>query len=305
MNKVQYYSNSEFARAVHLRNTGPLKGSDTAPNALIPVWNEKFYCQKNGSGYSVMTDATNELMALSEKVIFLGQEHDRKIACIDLSDTELSDLETTLGTGEFLDLRTIVRQLDREQAALLAYAKGLARWNRMYSFCGVCGSATKSRDRGHSRKCIHESCGTISFPRIDPAIIVLIEHKPLGQAPMCLLNKVKTEQGYRCSTFAGFVEIGESLEDAVRREMKEEVDVEVGNIRYVSSQPWPFPASIMLGFVAEAKSQYYQVDNQEIKDAGWFTAQEIDRLVKEGTLVLSREDSIARYLIESWVKENL
>jgi NAD+ diphosphatase len=107
-----------------------------------------------------------------------------------------------------------------------------------------------------------------------------------------------------CSTLAGFVEIGESLEDAVIREMKEEVDVKVQNIRYMVSQPWPFPATLMVGFFAEAKTLDFKIDNQEIKDAKWYTAKEIRTLAAKGKLELSRDDSIAQSLIRKWVLKN-
>ncbi|MBC9798510.1 NAD(+) diphosphatase, partial [Sinomicrobium weinanense] len=234
----------------------------------------------------------------------LGCEGHSEILCTDLSHLEDGILGHFTGKGSFYDLREIAHRLSRKDAAVLAYAKGLAEWNAGNAFCGTCGHSTRSLERGHSRICANASCARIIYPRIDPAVIVLIEYRPENGEPLCLLNRVKTSDGYRCSTFAGFVEVGESLENAVVREMKEEVDVDVKHITYVASQPWPFPSSVMIGFTAEVKTTAFCVDNEEIKDAAWYSAKEIRELAASGQLVLSKSDSIARSLIEHWVENN-
>ena len=108
-----------------------------------------------------------------------------------------------------------------------------------------------------------------------------------------------------CSLFSGFSEIGESLEDTVKREMKEEVNVTVNNIKYITSQPWSFPASMMVGFTAETKSKEFSIDDKEIKEARWFSAKEINQMVQDKKLVISKKDSISNFLIELWVKKNI
>lgn len=297
MATLQYYSHTGFDRAPHLRE----KPGNSALYRTIFLWRGKFFFTREGSPY-IFTKSLS--ISFSEELFFLGTEGDFETICIDLSHMESPELDH-LGEGDFYDLRHAVHNINHKEAAVLAYAKGVAEWNANNIFCGVCGSRTRSLERGHCRACTNESCARISYPRIDPAIIVLIEYRPDKGEPLCLLNRIKTEYGYRCSTFAGFVEIGESLENAVVREMKEEVDVDVKNMTYIASQPWPFPSSVMIGFTAETESEVFRVDNKEIKDAAWYSALEIKTLVAANKLELSRSDSIARYLIESWVSKNL
>ncbi|MGS2764467.1 NAD(+) diphosphatase [Sinomicrobium sp. M5D2P9] len=298
MDSLQYYSDTGFNRAPHMREGR----NDTVLYRIICLWQGKFFFSTSGNPY--ITGISVRLTAISEP-FFLGMEDAGEIVCLDLSRRKQEEILALLGEGDFLDLRRVVHEIDRKEAAILAYAKALAEWNTNHVFCGVCGSRTESRERGHNRICTNDTCAKIIYPRIDPAVIVLIEHRPEQGDPRCLLNRVKNDNGYRCSTFAGFVEVGESLENAVIREMKEEIDVDVENISYVSSQPWPFPSSVMIGFKATVSSPEFRVDNVEIKDAAWYSAKEIKELVASGKLELSRSDSIARFLIESWVADNL
>ena len=183
----------------------------------------------------------------------------------------------------------------RTDSALLAYAKGLAHWHARHRFCGVCGEGTEAKDAGHVRVCTGPDCATQHFPRTDPAVIMLVT-----DGDRCLLghNKRFPERIY--STLAGFVEPGESLEEAVAREVLEETGVRVGRVQYHSSQPWPFPASIMLGFHAEAESEAITVQAAELVDARWFSRAEIANFEQLG-LRLPRPDSIARRLVEHWL----
>ncbi|RNL92670.1 NAD(+) diphosphatase [Sinomicrobium pectinilyticum] len=298
MESVQYYSNTGFDRAPHMREG---RNGATLYHAVC-LWQGKFFFSTSGTPY--ITGTIVQLTAFTE-FFFLGMEDDREIICLDLSRRKPEEILPWLGEGDFLDLRHVVHDIDRKEAAILAYAKALAEWNANHVFCGVCGSRTESRERGHHRICTDKTCAKIIYPRIDPAVIVLVEYRVGNDGPRCLLNRVKTGDSYRCSTFAGFVEVGESLENAVIREMKEEINVDVESMTYVSSQPWPFPSSVMIGFRATVSSPEFQVDNVEIKDAAWYSAKEIKELVASGKLELSRSDSIARFLIESWVADNL
>jgi NAD+ diphosphatase len=151
--------------------------------------------------------------------------------------------------ASFLDLRRAAVDMDAKHAGVLAYAKALHYWQHRHGFCGVCGSPNQLHSSGHKMICSNEECARQSFPRIDPAIIVLVTH---GDA--CLLGRNSSWPEKRFSTLAGFVEPGESLEDAVVREVFEESRVRLKEIRYISSQPWPFPSS-MCGFYAEAESR--------------------------------------------------
>jgi NAD+ diphosphatase len=150
---------------------------------------------------------------------------------------------------------------------------------------------------GHVMRCTDAACGGTSFPRTDPATIMLV-HEP-GGARALLGRKAEWPEG-RYSTLAGFVEPGESLEDAVAREVREEAGVEVGDIRYFASQPWPYPQSIMLGFFAEATTTDIRTSD-ELEDARWFTRDEVREMREKTRVALPGIDTIARRLIEAWL----
>ena len=162
-------------------------------------------------------------------------------------------------------------------------------------FCGNCGSQTAIREGGYMRVCTNDDCGQRHFPRMDPAIIVLVT---CGER--CLLGRKPVWPEGMYSTIAGFVEPGESIEDAVVREVREETGVEVAEMCYRSSQPWPFPTSLMLGFRARAKSEAIRVEQDELEDARWFTRAEMQEALDQDRLRLPPAISISRRLIEDW-----
>ncbi len=191
----------------------------------------------------------------------------------------------------FEDLRQVAGLLPAEEAGLLGYARAMLSWRRRHLYCGACGAATVADQGGHVRVCSNPACRTQTFPRIDPAIIVLVsdgEHALLGRQASWPVG--------RYSTIAGFVEPGESLEDAVAREVREETGVEVADIAYVASQPWPFPSSLMLGFTARALTRTVLRRDEELEDARWFTRAEI----AAGQPLLPPVPSISYRLIERW-----
>lgn len=191
------------------------------------------------------------------------------------------------------DLRQVGALLDAREANLLAWFRALGHWHRTHRFCPRCGSPTTAIAAGHERDC--EACGMRQFPRVDPAIIVLVE-----DGERCLLGTQSLPPGRRFSTLAGFVEPGESLEDTVRREVFEEAGVELGEVHYHSSQPWPFPASLMLGFMATARTTDICLRDGELLDARWFTRDDIDAGLASGEFKLSSPLSIAYRLIRDW-----
>jgi NAD+ diphosphatase len=197
------------------------------------------------------------------------------------------------------DPRARFRPLWRDQC--LAYARGVLRWNRHQRFCGRCGAAARPRHAGHLRQCSNDACGLLLFPRIEPAVITLVE--TVAPPRRCLLarHRASTTGGY--SLLAGFVEIGESLEDAVRREIGEEAGVALRDVRYVGSQPWPFPAGIMAGFRATA-DESVSVDGNEIVEARWFTREQL-RDYAETAAGLGRPDSIDRIMLTGWLGESV
>ncbi|HEY7928724.1 MAG TPA: NAD(+) diphosphatase [Steroidobacteraceae bacterium] len=188
------------------------------------------------------------------------------------------------------ELRPLLPQVGEAQARLLTYARALLVWRARHRYCGVCGSPTVPRAAGHVLRCSSEGCSAQVFPRLDPAIIVLVTQG--GQA---LLGRQPSWPPGRFSTLAGFVEPGESLEEAVAREVHEETGARVHSVSYFSSQPWPFPASLMLGFHAQAAVEAIQLDG-ELEEARWFGRAEL----QAGKVLLPPPHTIARRLIEAW-----
>lgn len=243
-------------------------------------------------------------LSIANEVVLLGVLEDKPVYAVDLTTQEAEVLQTFTAIGDFINLRKVGPQIDQEEASLLAYARGVLYWHHTHQYCGVCGSKTESREAGHMRMCLAKACGNKMYPKLEPAVIMLIEHLPKNGEPLCLLARHPRLPDNMYSTLAGFVEIGESIEQAVYRETLEEVNISVKNIRYQASQPWPFPASLMLGFFAESPITDIKVNQDELCDAHWFSLQEITALLggQNTDIRLAREDSIAHYLIASWAK---
>ena len=230
--------------------------------------------------------------------VFLGIFAGQSAFAVDLSGFEAPLEHLADASGAFLELRGLAGALPEGEAALLATARALLYWQGRHQFCGVCGGACLPERAGHTMRCT--ACATEHFPRTDPAVIMLVEQPDrvlLGQS-----HKFPTERNF-FSTLAGFVEPGEGLEDAVRREVLEEVGVEIGEVRYVASQPWPFPASLMLGFRATALTNTITLDQEEMRAARWFTRADITNRKASG-FNLPPRDSIARKLIDAWMSEH-
>jgi NAD+ diphosphatase len=201
-------------------------------------------------------------------------------------------------------LRFIGPTVAPEDASLAVHAVGLSRWHQTHQFCPRCGAETNVIKAGHVRVCPAD--GSEHFPRTDPAVIMLITDgggRGKGEGPgadRALLGRQPIWPEGRFSTLAGFVEPGESLIDAVRREVMEEASIVVGDVTYAGSQPWPFPSSLMLGFFGTAKSTDINVDGDELAEARWFSRDEITELTASGELILPPIVSISRWLVEQW-----
>jgi NAD+ diphosphatase len=207
------------------------------------------------------------------------------------------------------DLRDLANDLPHADSAMMAQARALSQWHAGHKFCAKCGSKSESREGGHVRVCLNPDCGASHFPRTDPAVIMLVTN-----GERCLLARRAGNAQPMYSTLAGFVEPAESLEEAVAREVLEEVGVRVTDVRYQSSQPWPFPAQLMLGFYAETADETFTLQADEIADARWFTRDDLRRVVAaeaggppalfDGTAVqMPRAISIARRLVAEWLAE--
>jgi NAD+ diphosphatase len=221
--------------------------------------------------------------------VFLGAG-EVAVFAVDLSDLAEDAALPAAGADAAVDIRSLFTGLDAQEAATLAYARGMLHWARNQRFCGACGTATAAEQAGHVLRC--QGCGKLHFPRIEPAVIMLVE---TPDRQRCLLARHRGSSAY--STLAGFLEIGESLEDAVRRELAEEAGVRVREVAYQASQAWPFPSGLMVGFRAVAESEEFAVDHDELDEARWFTRAEV-RALGDG-----RPDSIESYLVGAWLRE--
>ena len=228
--------------------------------------------------------------AQPDELLLLGWFRGTRVVLVDLPPGASVELPPD---SRFEELRPLAPLLDAEQAGLLAYARALALWRARQRYCGACGSPTVASHAGHCLLCSDPSCAQQYFPRIDPAIIVLV-----SDGERALLGRQASWPARRVSTIAGFVEPGESLEDAVVREVAEETGVLVTNVRYDSSQPWPFPSSLMLGFFASAAPGSIVRVSGELEDARWYTREEIT----SGQALAPPTQSISWRLIETWLK---
>jgi NAD+ diphosphatase len=201
------------------------------------------------------------------------------------------------GARTAMSLRDAGARMSQEDGGLLAYATAITGWHRNHRFCARCGHATDMTAAGHERHC--PGCGATHHPRTDPVVIMLVH-----DGDRVLLGRQARWPAGRYSTLAGFVEPGESLEEAVAREVAEEAGVAVADIRYRSSQPWPFPASLMLGFHARYDGGEPAVRDQELEDVRWFARHEIERAVTgESDVHLPPPVAIARRLIDEWLED--
>lgn len=258
---------------------------------FLPVWYDRCLIAGDPPRIALLQRPDIDLYLEPTELIFLGMFHDKPAFALAIgTDAEAPFSES----GEFHDLRYLGNVLPADQANLAAHAIALITWHRLQRYCGICGSLTRPESGGNTRICANGECASRIFPRVDPAIIVLV-----SQGEECLLGRQASWPDGRYSTIAGFVEPGESLEDAVRREVREETNIEVGGVHYHSSQPWPFPASLMLGFTAIANSREIHLNDGELEDAEWFTRKEL----RSGFPKLPYRLSIARRLVDDWLND--
>lgn len=258
---------------------------------FVPIFGER--CIIDGDRAAMLSiDDIRHHIEEPDNAIFLGQLAGEFIFAIGIdadSEPDLRDGCTQAG------LRELTALLAEPEAALLAYAKAMVGWQNNHRHCGRCGSTCRSEDGGFVMACTRADCGHRSFPRLDPAIIVLC-HKD----DKCLLGRQTRWPDGRFSTIAGFVEPGESLEDGVRREVYEETNVRVGRCQYLASQPWPFPSALMIGYLAEAQSDEIRLNDGELAEARWLSRADI----AAGEVVLPPQVSIAYRLLETWFDDD-
>lgn len=258
---------------------------------FVPIWGDQCLASGDPPYACLLKRGDIEAYVDDNALIFLGNFRDHPAFAVAVGGDEAPLAEF----GSFASLRFLGTVLPADEANLVAHARALVLWHASQVFCGVCGSPARPEAGGNSRVCTDERCGQQIFPRVDPAIIVLVAH-----GERCLLGRQASWPEGRYSTIAGFVEPGESLEDAVRREVYEETNIRVDKVSYHSSQPWPFPSSLMLGFVAEATSTDINLNDGELDDARWFTRADL----RSGFPKLPFRISIARRLVDHWLDQD-
>lgn len=203
----------------------------------------------------------------------LESTHVRSFFAVDFEQLHFSIQTELLNLGNWQRLREITPNLTPLDASIQALAKALVYWHKTHQYCGKCGNVSNSVESGHARRCAE--CRNMSFPRTDPAVIMLVEHKFSDGIARCLLGRNAKWRAGMYSTLAGFVDPGETLEEAVIREVLEETAVNVENPQYITSQPWPFPASVMLGFTAVATSTTIDISQDDLEDCQWFSREQL------------------------------
>ena len=253
------------------------------------------YANIDGESLRWLSSAERDALVPNAPATLLGVTDDEHALFLLHAEGDAAVLEKTLGARR-LHLREAGLRLPADEAGLFAYAKGLAHWQREMRFCNACGAALQLVAAGHRARC--SGCGRLHFPRTDAAIIVIVEHQGA-----CLLGRQAGWPAGRYSTLAGFVEPGESLEDAVRREVAEEAGVRVDQVHYHSSQPWPLPASLMVGFTATAHDRTIRLRDGELEEARWFTPEQIADGLADGSFATPPKLSVSYQLLAHWLLE--
>jgi NAD+ diphosphatase len=275
-------------------------------NALVNPWTAMVVLagdlpvlQTGEPGTSLLPATILGRLPAHQEQVFLGTLNDRPVVAT-LAAPETAELFQDDPVFAAADLRSIaVRGLvPAEELGMLAMAKSLLDWHRRHRFCANCGAPTQPAQAGFRRDCT--ACSAQHFPRTDPVVIMLVT-----RGEKCLMGRQPRfpEKMYSC--LAGFLEPGETVEDAVRRETFEEAGIRVGAVRYLASQPWPFPSNVMIGCIGEALTDDIAFDGEELEDARWFTKDDIRRML-DGTheeFLAPAPIAIANHLIREWVKE--
>ncbi len=274
------------------------KALNSTAARFVPLWRSRSLIEQTPAGQIAVYLRPGDLESMDsiQPPTLLGTDGKRYFFAVSINDQQRDEILQLRPQARFLDLRRASVDMDAKHAGVLAYAKALHYWQHRHVFCGVCGHPNRLQSAGHKLVCSNEECARQSFPRIDPAIIVLVTH---GDA--CLLGRNANWPAKRFSTLAGFVEPGESLEDAVVREVYEESRVRLRDIHYVSSQPWPFPASSMCGFYAEADARTHTVSD-ELEELRWCSCTELEAAVAAKDILLPPPVSIAFRLIADWFR---
>lgn len=271
---------------------------DDPRSRFLPLWRLDVLVKKDGSGLGWGRKGLLQKAGDVPAPVLLGVKDDVAHWAFDVS--KLADPATELGLASvagFSDVRAVAGQLPQEDSGIVAQARALVDWHATHPFCARCGAATVQAQGGAMRRC--DACKAEHFPRVNPVVIMLVV-----RGDQCLLGRQAAWPRGMYSTLAGFVEAGETLEEAVRREVFEESGIRVGEVAYHSSQPWPFPSSLMIGCIGEALTEDVNIDTHELADARWFPRDMIERACRGETdaseLWLPPPMAIGRTLVDAW-----
>lgn len=284
---------------------------------FIPFWNLKVPIKNKDNQFLIAYIKKNQMKKFHldpKKAIFLGINGKNPIFVFSIND-EINKFFENYSNIKYEDLRSISGLISNADASILAHGRAIIDWNEKNKFCGKCGFETTYNEGGNARKCSNENCNTLHFPRTDPVVIMLV-HKE----DKCILGRQSSFPNGFYSVLAGFMEPAESIEDAVRREVMEEISIKVGDVLYDSSQPWPYPSSLMIGCFAEAISSKITIDKKEISEALWVNKSTVQKAVRESSnknfldfnesnkiksnLRIPPPMAIAYQLLKTWSEEN-
>jgi NAD+ diphosphatase len=284
-------------------DTDWLEGQLASSESLgIALWNGRPFVEKTkDGGWQVAylpAKLVGELAGGPERLLFMGLWNETAIFAVDLEGPADPANGPLQGLGEFKDLRLLAAQMPGPDAAILATAKAMFEWRRKHGYCAACGQPSEPREGGWKRQC--PSCQAEHFPRTDPVVIMLAHHE--GR---CMLGRQEAWPKGMYSALAGFLEPGESIEEACARELAEEAALKTVRVRYHSTQPWPYPSSLMIGLIAEVADDQAAPDQTELSEVRWFTRAEARALIAgqiEATFAPAPL-AIAHQLIKAWAEE--
>jgi NAD+ diphosphatase len=289
------FSGNPLDRASESRTDPAWIAARRGESLILPVWRNQMLI-RDGAAVFLEPGSWESLAAPDAVCVFLGLDGARPIFALDISAAENPLAGKLVAHGEFLEMRPAAFLLPDRDTAILGQAKALIDWHQRHRFCPSCGSLTQMRDGGYRRVCPH--CAAEHFPRTDPVVIML---PTFGDH--CLVGRNTRFPPALYSAFAGFIETGETVEEAVARELREEVHLKIGAVRYHASQPWPFPSSLMIGCYAAALNRDFQIDRVEIEDARWMDKDEVRARLAgkiEDGIKLPVPIAIAHHLIRDW-----
>ena len=269
-----------------------LRAALNHPNTrFVLIWQGR--CMIHEERLALLTrDQVADHEAISGNRSYLGRYENHPVFALEVTGAEPPAVQRPNETGaSFAGLRELSSTLPERQAGLAALARALVLWQNRHRYCGVCGAMNRAVEGGYVMACSDSDCGQRSFPRLDPAIIVLVQRDDVA-----LLGRQASWPERRFSTIAGFVEPGESLEDTLRREVAEETNIRVGAATYRASQPWPFPSALMIGFHAEGLTTDIRLNDGELAEARWVSRRDMTG----GDIILPPKMSVAYHLIEAW-----